>query len=308
MFESAISIVLVIFAIIFIGYLFAYKGWLGANASTVLSRMTLRIGMPALILSNMLTSYTRQMLLDGAYSLLVPLGVLGGLYLLSGPLARWLRVGEGRVGVFRALFTFGNTVFVGMPVCRALFGEDAVPFVLLYYLVNTVLWWLVGAPFVARDGGKDTHGLMKRLASPPLIACFVSLALILLDFRPPEILLTLTGYLGAMVTPISLLFIGVTLCPMLAQGIRWQRSYGAVLLGRFALGPLLCLPLCLLLGISGNQLGVFFLQSGMPAQTQTCLWAQEHGADAGYAAGAITLSTLLSIVSIPLYAWLFSVL
>lgn len=304
MLESAVSIVVVIFLMIAIGYICELKGWLGANAATVLSRVCLRVGMPALVFSNILSNYTRQMLLDGAYSLLVPIAVIGLMYLLSGRLVVWCRIPEGRRGVFRALFSFGNSVFVGMPVCLAIFGEDAMPYVLFYYLVNTTMWWLIGAPKVAMDAKKEVERSWKKLLTPPLVACIGSLLLVMIGFQPPQILMTVTGYLGAMVTPISMLFIGITLCSMLSQGLRWQKGYGMMLLGRCLLGPAICLPLCLLLGLQGDMMGVFLLQSGMPTQTQSCLWAQEHGADAGYAAGGITLSTLAGIVAIPVYTWI----
>lgn len=308
MLQSAFSIVIVIFIMIALGFIFERKGWFGANAATVMSRVTLRIGMPALVFSNVLSNYDRQMLLDGAVSLLVPFVVIMGMYLMSKPVAKWLKIPPGRVGVFRALFSFGNTVFVGMPVCRAIFGEVAVTHVLLYYLVNTVIWWVIGAPNVAKDAGKDVSNPLKRLASPPLIAVIVSLFLVLIGFKPPEIIMTAAGYLGGLVTPLSMLFIGATLCTMVAGGLRWQKGYGVILFARCFIGPAICLPLCMLLGISGDMLGVFFLQSGMPTQTQSCLWAQEHGADAGYAAGGITLSTLAGLIAIPAYTWILGFL
>lgn len=308
MFESAITIVVVIFLLIAIGYLTERYGWLGANAPSLLSRLTLRIGMPGLIFSNILTNYNRSMLLASAKSLLIPFFVIFIMYVLSLPLSKLLKISAHRTGVFRALFTFGNTVFVGMPVCLAIFGQDATSTVLLYYLVNTVFWWLIGAPAVAKDGGSTASGPFRRLASPPLITVLVSLCLVFLGIKPPALLMTTASYLGGMVTPLSMLFIGCTLYTMLSQGVRWQKGYGAILLSRFLLGPALCLPLCLVLGLTGDTLGVFYLQSGMPCQTQTCLWAQEQKADAQFAAGAIVLSTLLGLVAIPVQAWILTIL
>lgn len=303
MFDSALRAVVVLFAMIMIGYLCQLKGWLGENAQTVMSRLALRVGLPSLVFSNILGNYDRAMLFEGAYSLLVPVGVITLAYLFSGLLVKWLRIPPLRRGVFRGLFTFSNTVFVGMPVCQAIFGDEAVTNVLLYYLVNTIVWWTIGAPAVARDGGKDMRNPLKRLASPPLIACMVSLLLVLVGFQPPRVVMMAAESVGAMVTPLSMVFIGGTLCTMLSNGLRWQKGYGVILLGRFVLAPLICLPLCLLLGITGTRLGVFFIESGLPTQTQSCIWAQEHGGDAEYAAGGIALSTLLGLVTIPIYAW-----
>ena len=308
MFSSAVQIVVVIFLMIGVGYVCQWRGWLGENASGIISRLTLRVGMPGLVFSNILQQYNRDMLVEGAYSLIVPLVIIGGMFLLSKPLAVWLRIPRHRQGVFRALFSFGNTLFIGMPVCRALFGEAGITDVLLYYLANTTIWWVIGAPAVARDGGADVSNPLKRVATPPLVAWFVSILLVLVGAKPPAVLLTAAGYLGAMVTPLSMLFIGCTLYSMCSHGLRWQKGYGVVLLTRVVLGPLICLPMCRMLGISGNMLGVFFVLSGMPSQTQTCLWAQENGSDAEYAAGAVTLSTLLSLVAIPAYTWVLGFL
>ncbi|MDR0929520.1 MAG: AEC family transporter [Oscillospiraceae bacterium] len=308
MLQSAFTIVAVIFLMIGLGFLMQAKGWFGANASTVISRVTLRIGMPALVVSNILGQYSRQMLLEGAYSLIVPLVVLGGTYLFSAPVARWAHIPKGRIGVFRALFSFGNTVFLGMPVCLAIFGEGAATVVLFWYLINTTLWWLVGAPNVAKDGGQAVGSPLKRIASPPLVACLVSTALVLLGVKLPEIVMTTADYLGRMVTPLSMLFIGCVLQAMVKRGLKWQKGYGVALAARFLLGPAICLPICLLMNLPPMTLGVFFLQGGMPSQTQSSLWAQETGADAEYAAGGIALSTLAGLLAIPAYAWILTLI
>ncbi|MCL1796665.1 MAG: hypothetical protein FWG37_07240, partial [Clostridia bacterium] len=75
MFESAVSIVSVMFIMIFLGFAFERKGWFGKNAETVLSRIVLRVGMPGLALSTIMTNYNRDMLLKSAPSLLVPFAV-----------------------------------------------------------------------------------------------------------------------------------------------------------------------------------------------------------------------------------------
>lgn len=304
MLKSAIDIVIVIFLLIFLGFLCERKKWLGDNVQTVLSRMTLRIAMPGLVLSNILTKYNREMLIESAPSLLIPALVMASCYLIAGLISRLLRLEGGQRGAFRGLFTFGNSAFLGMPVCLAIFGDTALPVILLYYLVNTLFWWLIGAPNLARDVGKRSGSALSRLASPPLVTTLLSLLLLFIGVKPPAVVLKTAEYLGALVTPLSMLFIGYMLSSLVRRGIRWQKGYGAVLVGRFLLGPLLCLPLCLLLGVPAQTLGIFYIQSGMPSQTQTSLWAKEVGGDAEYAAGAIALATLLGLAAIPIHVWL----
>ena len=308
MFESAVNIVIVMFIMIVMGFIFERKGWFGKNAETVLSRVVLRVGMPGLALSNIMTNYNREMLLRSAPSLVVPFAVLGISFVLAGALVKWLKIPSWRQGVFRGLFTFGNSAFLGIPVCLAIFGESAMPTVLLYYLANMLTWWLIGAPRVARDSGAYIRNPIRRMASPPLVAVLLSLALVMLGLPLPRVVLTTAGYFGNIVTPLSMLFIGYILSSMSKSGIRWQKGYGAVLMGRFLLGPLLCLPMCIAMGFPPQTVGVFFIQSGMPSQTQTALWAQEQKGDAQYAAGAIALSTIIGLAAIPIYVWFLGLL
>lgn len=308
MVESAVSIVTVIFIMIAVGFVFHRKRWLSDNAETVLSRVTLRIGMPALVLTNILTNYSRDMLIQGAPMLLIPLCVMTVCYFIAIRLARFLRVPEWRHGVYIGLFTFGNTVFLGMPVAIAIFGDHVTPSILLYYLVNTLFWWFIGAQRVARDGGARVASPLKRMATPPLVTTIIALILLMFSLRLPAPIMRAADYLGKIVTPLSMLFIGYMLSSMLSHGLRWQKGYGSVLLGRFVLAPMLCLLLCLLFNVPKEIMGVFFVLSGMPSQTQTCLWAQEQGADAQYAAGAVALSTLVGLAAIPAYVWVLGLL
>ncbi|MEG0767894.1 MAG: AEC family transporter, partial [Clostridia bacterium] len=184
MFVRAIQIVLTIFCMIGIGYLLAHKGWLHAEASSLLSRMVLYVALPAMIVQNLFTQYNRQTLLSGAYGMLAPLSVLTLLYLFSGLLARILPIPQRRRGVFRSVFTFSNSIFIGLPICKAVLGDAAIPSSLFYYIVNTSFFWIIGANGIRRDGEKEAVSLsfletIRRVFSPPLITFLLSATLVL---------------------------------------------------------------------------------------------------------------------------------
>ena len=64
---------------------------------------------------------------------------------------RFAQVETKHQGAFSAMFTFSNTIFIGLPINLAIFGEKAVPYVLLYYIVNTTLFWTIGIFELAKD-------------------------------------------------------------------------------------------------------------------------------------------------------------
>ncbi len=295
---NAFGILAVVFLMMAVGAACAHWNILGENARTVLNRLVLRVGMPALIFNNLLTKYDRASLAESLPLLLIPLATLTAVFLISFPIARLLRIPPQRRAIFGALFTFSNSVFIGLPVCTAILGDDSLPLCLLYYLINTLFWWIVAAPRVA--GVRSVSP--KKLLSAPLVACVGTLILLFAGFRPPQILISISGYLGAIVTPLSMLFIGMVVYGMIRQGIRWERGYLAVLIGKMILAPALCLGICLAFGAPMPVTGAFFLQAAMPSQTQIPLWSAEYGQDVSYATGGMVICTLASFVMIPVCA------
>ena len=214
LYTNAIQVVLTIFLMIGLGFFLARKGFLDASGNRLLSNLVVRVALPGTMISNLFGKFDRAALLGSGTALLVPLLGMSINFPISLLLSRLLRIPKNRRGVFFTLITFSNTVFIGFPVTRALLGEDGIGYALLYYLVNTCLFWSVGAYFIQRDGNDAKLSIrenLKRLINLPLITLAVSIALILAGVTPPQFIMDAAQYIGSMVTPLSMLFIGAML-------------------------------------------------------------------------------------------------
>ncbi len=323
MFLNAVSIVTSVMLMIGIGFWCTRKGWFTPSVSDLFAKLVTNLALPCMTFAQLLSRYTRAELLGSLPALGVGYATILCMYLLSWPVARLMRIPAGRQGVFRAMFTFGNTIFIGLPINTALFGQEALPATLMYYLANTSIFWLVGVNGIQSDGGAARTGFslktLRRIMTPPLIMFLLCVVLILLDvptvlptgvqrllFQP---LMSMAGYVGALVTPISLFFIGGMLCRMLATGIRWEKGYSALIAARFLLCPVLVLGLSVLAGgLMPLWRSAYIVQASMPAQSSCAIVAHSYGADAEYATGGITITTLLSVITIPLFAVLTTLL
>ena len=147
------------------------------------------------------------------------------------------------------------------------------------------------------------RGRGRRQAPPiPLVVILICFLLVFLRFRPPQFIMDACGYLGNMVTPVSLLFTGAVMARMVrARTFRWEKGYLAATLGRFIVCPALLLLCALPFGLSDLSRDVLMVQAGMPVMTQTALVAASTGSDEEYAAGGTALTTVLSLLMIPLY-------
>ncbi len=197
-----------------------------------------------------------------------------------------------------------------VPEARHFRVEASLPFVLLYYIANTSLFWTVGVYGIARDGsirrGRPRPALvsgesLKRILSPPLVAFLTAVALILVGVRLPKVLMHSCKTLGAMTTPLSMLFIGIVIARVEWKKLKLEVDLLLVLAGCFLLSPLVLVLMARWMALPLLMKKVFFVQAAMPAMTQTPILAEAYGADSEYAGLGRALTTVLGLATIPLY-------
>ena len=340
---NALEVVMSIFVMIALGMGLTKIGWIDKTVSPFISRFVIRVALPATIISNIFGKFTAESLADMAVSLIVPfLGLLVSIGAGIG-ISRALKIGERRRGVFAVMFTLSNSVFVGLPVCRALFGEVAVPYTLMYYIANTTVFWTIGYALMRRDGGqtkevrsyrmipaylksrdksdprflpaKNALTIIQRTVPIPLVALLISAALVLMGVTLPEFLMSAASYVGNTVTPISLVYIGCLLTRMIqSRSFRWEKGYLAILIGKFFVTPFLTIALIRLFSLNASMAeilnptmaGAFVMQAAMPVMTQTAIVEGGVNGDEEYAAGATALTTALCLIFIPFYMFVIT--
>jgi predicted permease len=306
---SALESVFAVILMIALGFGLSKRGWFEGKASALISKLVVSVALPAYMIANLMGGYDRAKLLAMLPGLPIPFILMILCYLVATGLAVLLRLPPERRGTFASMFALSNTIFIGLPVNLAIFGDASLPSVLLYYIANTTLFWTIGVYGIARDGARK-HGRpepalfslesAKRILSPPLVSFLAAVAMILAGIRLPDSLMILCKNLGNMTTPLSMLFIGIVISRVDWKKLRAGRDVIFVLVGRFIVSPI-----ALVLIARGTELPllmkqVFFVQAAMPAMTQTPILAEAYGADSEYAGIGTSLSTVLSLLMIPL--------
>ena len=258
-----------------------------------------------LIIWNFTSAFDRAKLLALAYGLLVPFLSMLLCCLLGYLTARVLKVAPNRRGVFCTIFFCSNTVFIGIPVSMALFGDIGTPFVMLYIVVNAFFFWTLGNYLISTDGKMAEVKLFsvasfKNVLSPPFIAFMVAVALILLNISLPDFATATAKYLGGMTTPLSLLYIGVVLFGIDIRALRFNKDVIAILTGRFIAAPLLVLLVASVFPIPPLMRKVFVIQSAMPPMMLVAIIAKVYDADSEYATSLTAISTLAAAIAIPI--------
>lgn len=308
----ALGIVATIFLLIGMGIFFAWRGWMSKDSTQTLSFLVTKVGLPALVIYNIVNNYTREGILGSMLSVVVPLITMAVNYLVAVGVAKLFRVDNKRRGVFCAMFTFSNTMFIGLPVNIALFGEQTVPYTMLYYMAQTFLFWTVGIAGIRRDGDPSTKMLswsgIKKVFSIPLIAFFIGVILVLLGVKLPSFINNTLKYTSSIVTALSLFYTGIVLFYMGLRKIHFDRALLLMCVGRFIISPALVIGMNYIIPLAHNTLQTFLIQASLPIMAQTPIFAGSYGADSEYAAQGVLLTTIVSIITIPIYAYIGTVI
>ena len=300
---DVVNITAALFLLMAAGFAMAKYGWMGPKVADFIAKLVTKVALPAMIVSNFFQNFDREKLLGSLSNLYIPILVMAICMGVGFVLAWVLRVEKPRRGMFASMAGFSNTVFLGLPIVIALFGEEYQAIALYYYLGNTLLFWTVGVYAIAagRDGEKvPWRTRLARLFPPPIITAIVVGVLIYFRVPLPAFAAKASAYLGSLTTPLPMLFIGYTLYTAFQKGLRWERGMGGLLIMRLLAAPALVFGLCLLLRTPADMTMIFMILAAMPVMSQTPMVARMVGADEGYAAAATALTTLVCLGALPL--------
>jgi len=304
--ESILSIVL----IIVIGYSCTARGWFDEKNGKVFSRIITGLALPAYMIFSLMNTFNKELLLHLAPGLVVPFASIIVCFIVGYVVSKLFHIAPNRQGTFRSMFSLSNSVFIGLPVNLALFGEESMPFVLLYYIANTTIFWTLGVNGISNDGmsgqGKvPIAQVLKKIFSPPLLGFIVAILFIILNVTLPHFILDTCKYLGNLTTPLSMLFIGIAMYGVKLKDVKLSKDMVAIILGRFMIAPLIVIGITYALPLPLLMKKVFVIQSALPVMTLTAVIAKSYQADAEYAAVMTTVTTVASLITIPVYMWIF---
>lgn len=303
-FLNSVSAVVLLMLMTAAGYLCGARGWMTRGHKTFLVRYIINIAMPCMAVDSLMGSVTHGMLLSAGPMLLVPLCSLFLCFFICIGLARLLRLERKRFGVFVAMGSVANSMFIGYPMCLTLFGEDCVFYVLCYYIINTSFFQIFGVAML-NYSGRDKAGpprpmeVLRGVVKPPICATLACILLILLDVKLPPLALRFADMMGATVSPMAMVLTGFVIYDFGLRNLKPCFSLVVMMLVRFLLSPLLGGLFCTLFGVAGLARSVMVVEHAMPVMTQVLVLAADCGADEDYAARGTALSTVACFAVIP---------
>lgn len=296
--QIGIFLILIIFGVLAVKF-----GILDEHSLGSVSKLVMRMALPAYIFINTAEGATRQGLAESL--LVIPLAAL--LYLMLFLLARLLEkvfhLSGNRSRVFRAVVMFGNVGFMGIPLVVELYPDTALLYISLFTILDQGLFWTYGVSLtkpVSDQKEKVSAKNLKNLLSPALVAIVAATVLVLLNLHLPKLLVTTLTKLGTASMPLSLLYIGGMLSMTdVRKVLRCGELYAEIGLKMLVL-PLVYFLVMKLLQVPTDMAGTMTFLTGLPAINMVAMLAKNNGSDGDYAVCAVMMTTLACLVTLPL--------
>lgn len=306
-FFVAFEAVLTVVILIAIGYALAFKGKITKEISSFITWLVVNISLPCLMTSTIATSFSRSEIAGIPKAVLLPMVTILICYGAGYVIAIITKPKKERFGQMVVQTAQNNTIFMGLPVNIAMLGEVSVPYVLYYYMANTILFWTIGVYLIA--GKKAEKGALKHILSvvfsPPIYGLIAGLICLFFNITIPKFAMDTIKYIGALTTPLSMIFIGYALCSAGLKNIKIDKDIIVGLISRLGVGPAISIAIFSFFNLPQLMMNVFTIQSFMPVMANAAIVAESYNSDTEYAAIMISISTIISLFLLPLVKVLF---
>ncbi|MBJ7515366.1 MAG: AEC family transporter [Stenotrophomonas sp.] len=291
-----------ILAMLGVGMLFARLRVLPDNSAQVLNGVVLYVCLPAAVLT-----YVPQLQLKPSLAglMVTPWLLMLATWALVSLATRVFGFARDVHAVLLICVALANSSFIGYPMVRALLGDAALPYAVVYDQFGTfLLLSSFGLVVMARYSGDTPPGVLQVLARitrfPPLWALLF--ALLLMPASPPAWIGHGLRQLADAMLPLVMLAVGLSIQLRLPRAELLPLGLGLGL--KLLVMPALALPVSWLLGLQGVMLQVNVLESAMPTMITAAALAIAHRLAPRLAAALVGYGILLSLATLPAWVWL----
>lgn len=288
--------VLILFILIGVGFLCGKIKMLNESSVKAINDLVLYIVCPCVIINSFIRKFDRTML-EG---LLVTAAAALFVMMLSILIAHFVfhDKKDTRNRVYKFATVFSNCGFISLPLQQALLGNEGVFYGAAYIAVFNIVMWTAGV--YISSGDIKMLSPKKIFLNPCIIAVVVGIIIFVFSIPVPNIISEPIGYLSALNTPVPMIIIGFYLSQSkILDAFRNVKNFICVGL-RLVIVPLISLGVFLLCGINGKVLIAALIATAASSAASTTMFAAKFGNDTSISVNLVTMSTLLSVITMPL--------
>ena len=217
----------------------------------------------------------------------------------------WRRQPDNKRKVLMYASMFSNAGNAGLPVLNLVFGPEGVFYGSMYLIPPRILQWTVGMGFFLKP--KKGAFVKNVLLNPMVVVVYIGFVLMAFNWQIPGVFGTAIANLGSMTGPLSMILIGATLAKMKPRALL-DPVVLLVSALRLLIFPMAAALALKALGVDQMTMNLCVILLAMPVASHTAAMAERYGGDFVFASACVSVSTLLSVVTVPVITWLIQLI
>lgn len=298
-----INQMVMLFMIILIGYVITKAGFVDLEFQKKLSNFILQVTMPLMMLSSVSQADRTGAGGKVLQTFFIAVLLFGIMPLVGQALARLLGVTPAQRDAYVFLTVFSNLGFMGFPVIHSIFGPDALVYAIIFNLVFNLVQFTYG---VSLFSGRRISLDPRTFLTPGISAAFLSIVLFLTGIKITGPVGQAISSLGSVTTPLAMIVIGISLSGIPLGEVFTEKKLYLFTLVKQLLVPTLAWFLLRRFVSDPLIIGVSVIIIAMPSATMAVILANNYNRHVALTTRAVFLTTLVSVLTIPLISFLLA--
>lgn len=286
--------VLILFVLIGVGFLCSKTKILNDNAVKGITDFILYIVTPCVIVNSYIREFQPEMLKGLLITIAASFASFAINILLSCMLIH--DKDKQRETVLRFGAIFSNCGYMSLPLQQAVLGDEGVFYGATYIAIFNVVLWTYGVCLM--DGGFKNISIGKIVKNPSIISVFAGIVIFVFSIGLPSVITEPIGYFAAVNTPLPMVVIGYHLAN--ASLKLTDKASVISIIFRLIISPALMIGCMYLVGMRGTIPTACAIAVASPSAAVTTMFAQKFGKDVPLSAALVSVSTLLSVITMPI--------
>lgn len=296
MFLNVFSQVLILIILIFIGFAAAKMKILTEEGVKCCTDIALLIATPCVIIKSLIREFDSGVLKSLSKAVLLTLAVQLLMIVLSRIIFHSKNKKREKVLQFGSIFA--NCGFMSLPLQNALLGADGMLYGSAYVIMFNLVVWSYGVYLMSGD--KKYISPKKMFVNPGLIGLVVGIIIFVFSIPIPHVVSASIDYIAALYTPLPMLVIGYHLSKSNILGAFKDAWCIIAVFTKGILYPLASLGFLYLIGVRGTLLTSIIISVSAPVAAITTMFSFKFDVDTPLSVDMVSLSTVLSIATMPL--------
>lgn len=301
--QTIATSVIILFALIFVGYFAGKIGWLRKESAPDFSALVLNVTMPVTIfLSIVGQSGSESMGRDFLIIPFIAIFHVGSLF-FGLLITRLLRVPKEKRGTWMFNFVFSNNGFMGLPLALSVFGDRGLFIMVLGNMISNLLLFSIGVKMLTESVPNADKVSVKKLFLTNINYAVVA-GLIFALFHIPlfDVIGDLLGYIGDISSGLSMLVVGLSLSRMSISVVFKDKRMFLLTVFRLLVIPLLTIAVIRVLPFKMDPMiaSILIMSAALPSAAAQSMIAEQYHGDLEASGQAVFLTTLFAVVTVPI--------